>query len=160
MSASNRWTKLLRKLILVLESIPDIDGAPNPQPATGLFLSFIHEIARCLLVAQQHDDGGLFLRNPLDGGPGASSSFSEVTDCLCCTLGGFSKSLGLPQLKLSWIVVSGPDRLIEPVLDGLDYVADTYLSVSTPVALAASALMTGAAPARNPGRRPRRGGRR
>jgi len=83
----------------------------------------------------------VFLPYPLDGGPGEGTTFAAVEDCLCCTLGGFSKSLGMPQLKLAWIVVTGPDELVERTLEGLDYVADAYLSVSTPVALAAPRLL-------------------
>jgi alanine-synthesizing transaminase len=88
----------------------------------------------------------IFLPFPLDGGQGSESSFAEVDGCLCCTLGGFSKSLGLPQLKLAWIVVGGPEYLVGRVLEGLDFVADSYLSVSTPTALAAPKLIAAAAP--------------
>jgi aspartate/methionine/tyrosine aminotransferase len=47
------------------------------------------------------------------------------------TLGGLSKSCGLPHLKLGWIIVGGPDA--DPTLAGLELVADTYLSVAAPV---------------------------
>jgi aspartate/methionine/tyrosine aminotransferase len=47
------------------------------------------------------------------------------------TLGGLSKSCGLPHLKLGWIVVGGPDA--DATLAGLELVADTYLSVAAPV---------------------------
>jgi aspartate/methionine/tyrosine aminotransferase len=53
-----------------------------------------------------------------------------------------SKSLGLPQLKLAWITVGGPPELASTALDRLDYITDAYLSVSTPVALAAPQLIT------------------
>jgi alanine-synthesizing transaminase len=48
-------------------------------------------------------------------------------------LGGISKSCGLPQLKLGWIAVSGPAALRDEALARLEVVADTYLSVGTPV---------------------------
>ena len=47
------------------------------------------------------------------------------------SLGGLSKSCGLPHLKLGWIVVGGADA--EGTRAGLELVADTYLSVGTPV---------------------------
>ena len=47
------------------------------------------------------------------------------------SLGGLSKSCGLPHLKLGWIVVGGPDA--EATLAGLELIADTYLSVAAPV---------------------------
>jgi alanine-synthesizing transaminase len=60
---------------------------------------------------------------------------------LAFSLGGLSKSCGLPQLKLAWIAVSGPERWRRPALERLEVVADTYLSVSTPVQRAAPALL-------------------
>jgi alanine-synthesizing transaminase len=56
-------------------------------------------------------------------------------------LGGLSKSIGLPQVKLGWIGIGGPDALVDAALDRLDLIADTYLSVSTPVQLAAPLLI-------------------
>jgi len=61
---------------------------------------------------------------------------------LTFTLGGLSKSAGLPQLKLGWMVVSGPDNLVHTALERLELICDTYLSVSTPVQVAASRLIT------------------
>lgn len=55
-------------------------------------------------------------------------------------LGGLSKSLGLPQVKLGWIAVEGPNELARAALDRLEFICDTYLSVSIPVQLAAPAL--------------------
>jgi hypothetical protein len=60
---------------------------------------------------------------------------------LAFSLGGLSKSCGLPQLKLAWIAVSGPEKCRAPALARLEVVADTYLSVSTPVQRAAPALL-------------------
>ncbi len=48
-------------------------------------------------------------------------------------LGGLSKSLGTPQLKLSWILLDGPAKILDECRDRLELVADTYLSVNTPV---------------------------
>jgi hypothetical protein len=62
-------------------------------------------------------------------------------DCLTFRLGGLSKSAGLPQVKLGWIAVQGPDRLVSAALERLDLICDTYLSVSTPVQVAAPALI-------------------
>ncbi len=56
-------------------------------------------------------------------------------------LGGLSKSVALPQLKLGWIVVGGPTDLAAAARERLELVADTFLSVSTPVQLAAPALL-------------------
>lgn len=60
---------------------------------------------------------------------------------LLFSLGGLAKSCGLPQLKLSWIAVSGPAGVRDEALARLEIVADTFLSVSTPVQHAAPALL-------------------
>jgi aspartate/methionine/tyrosine aminotransferase len=60
---------------------------------------------------------------------------------LSFTLGGASKSLGLPQVKLAWMVVDGPAAERDRALAAIELIADTYLSVSTPVQLAAPALI-------------------
>lgn len=54
-------------------------------------------------------------------------------------MSGLSKIAGLPQLKLGWIASSGPRR--EESLERLEWIADTYLSVATPVQLALPILL-------------------
>jgi aspartate/methionine/tyrosine aminotransferase len=73
---------------------------------------------------------------------------AAVRDCLTFRLGGLSKSAGLPQVKLGWIVVDGPDALVRSALDRLELICDTYLSVSTPVQHAASELIAAGAQVR------------
>lgn len=51
-------------------------------------------------------------------------------------LNGISKMLGLPQLKLAWIYADGPPTLLEEALARLEVMADTFLSVNTPVQVA------------------------
>ncbi len=120
----------------------------HPNNPTG---SYVHpdDRERLLGLCRERDwaliADEVFLPYPLDGGPGEEKTFATVENCLCCTLGGLSKSLGLPQLKLGWVMLTGPDELVEPTLEGLDYVADTYLSVSTPAALALPSLLAAGA---------------
>jgi aspartate/methionine/tyrosine aminotransferase len=66
---------------------------------------------------------------------------SASGQALAFTLGGLSKSCGMPQMKLGWIVVSGPDPLAKAALEHLDWIADTYLTVGTPVQLSAGTLL-------------------
>lgn len=61
--------------------------------------------------------------------------------CLAFRLGGLSKSAGLPQVKLGWIAVDGPEAVACEALARLELICDTYLSVSTPVQAAAPALI-------------------
>ena len=57
------------------------------------------------------------------------------------TLGGLSKTAGLPQLKLGWIIVGGPPASCAAALAGLELIADSFLSVNTPVQIAARQLL-------------------
>jgi len=77
----------------------------------------------------------------LDGAP-PGRSVLEQCQALAFGLGGLSKSVGLPQVKVAWIGVSGPDALVADALTGLEIVADTYLSVSTPAQVALSRLLS------------------
>lgn len=67
---------------------------------------------------------------------------------LTFTLGGLSKELGLPQVKLAWIAVSGDWRVVSGAVDRLVYLADQYLSVATPVQCALPDLLQRARPVR------------
>ena len=61
--------------------------------------------------------------------------------CLLCRLGGLSKSIGLPQAKLGWMALDGPADVVAEALDRIELICDTYLSVSTPVQVAARSLL-------------------
>jgi len=56
-------------------------------------------------------------------------------------LNGLSKTVGLPQMKLAWMIAEGPDLLVDSALARLEIIADTYLSVGTPVQCAAASLL-------------------
>jgi hypothetical protein len=71
-------------------------------------------------------------------------AFSPVSrpsspEVLTFSMSGLSKVAALPQMKLGWIVASGPGH--EAALDRLELIADTYLSVATPVQLALPRLL-------------------
>lgn len=51
----------------------------------------------------------------------------------CIYLNGLSKTLALPQLKLSWIYLSGKQEFVSQLKEALEIISDTYLSVNTPV---------------------------
>ena len=78
------------------------------------------------------------------GASGASGRVANRCDVLTFSLGGLSKSVGLPQVKLAWIAAGGPDAIVTEALERLEIICDTYLSVSTPIQLAASRLFEGA----------------
>jgi alanine-synthesizing transaminase len=75
------------------------------------------------------------------GASAASGSLLARTDVLGFTLGGLSKSIGLPQAKLGWIAISGAADAVREARLRLEVVCDTYLSVSTPLQAAAAELL-------------------
>ena len=68
-------------------------------------------------------------------------SFIELDRTPTFVLSGLSKVAALPQLKLGWMHVSGPDAFVKGAMARLEMIADTYLSVSTPVQLAAAEIL-------------------
>lgn len=77
-----------------------------------------------------------FLDDPRRAGPAAAGG-----EALSFSLGGLSKSAGLPSWKLGWMRVGGPPGLRRQALAALELVADSYLSVATPVQRALGGVM-------------------
>ncbi|AUX21833.1 aminotransferase [Sorangium cellulosum] len=73
-------------------------------------------------------------------------SFAGRRQALTFVLSGLSKVMALPQLKLGWIAVSGPPDLAAAAMERLEVIADTYLSVGTPVQLALPEILAARAP--------------
>ena len=69
-------------------------------------------------------------------------TFALEDRALTFTLSGLSKVSLLPQMKLAWTVVSGPEPLVQPAIDRLDVIADTFLSPSIPVQFAAPKFLS------------------
>jgi alanine-synthesizing transaminase len=61
-------------------------------------------------------------------------------------LGGLSKCRGLPQMKLGWIAVAGPEPATRDLREGLEWIADLFLSVGAPVQHAAASLLASRGP--------------
>ena len=118
----------------------------NPNNPTGSFLAGDdHEVLAALcrerdlrLIVDEVFNPYCIHRSPGSG----RSVMERPAEVLTFALGGLSKAVGLPQLKLGWIVIDGPDDEVDSALDALDLLLDTYLSVSTPVQLAAEQLLT------------------
>ncbi|MDQ6700814.1 MAG: pyridoxal phosphate-dependent aminotransferase [Acidobacteriota bacterium] len=69
------------------------------------------------------------------------TTLDHSADVLTFRLSGLSKVVGLPQMKLGWILIGGPAALREQAAERLELIADTYLSVGTPVQHALPALL-------------------
>lgn len=116
----------------------------NPNNPTGSFLkkpelSELHRICSQRQIAIISDE--VFWSYGHADVPEQASAGSQAGDVLTFTLNGLSKYAGLPQLKLGWIAVDGTERLVNEALRRLELIADTYLSVGTPVQLAAPKLL-------------------
>lgn len=68
-------------------------------------------------------------------------SVIEQSSALAFALGGLSKSVGLPQVKVAWMALGGPVAAVDDAAAGLEVVADSYLSVSTPAQVALPQLL-------------------
>jgi hypothetical protein len=95
----------------------------------------------------------VFADYAIDPAPASQASVVEHGDVLTFSLGGLSKSVGLPQVKLGWIAASGPSPQLSSALTRLELIADTYLSVGTPVQVAAAHLLNAGASVREQIRR-------
>jgi aspartate/methionine/tyrosine aminotransferase len=70
--------------------------------------------------------------------PERVSSLAGMDSTLMFVLSGLSKVVGLPQMKLAWVWVGGPEADRKEALHGLEHLGDTFLSVSTPIQQAAA----------------------
>jgi alanine-synthesizing transaminase len=68
-------------------------------------------------------------------------SFAGNCEVLTFTLSGLSKVAALPQMKVAWVVTSGPREEVAAAMGRLEVIADTYLSMNAPVQWAAPALL-------------------
>ena len=68
-------------------------------------------------------------------------SFTGNAEVLTFTLSGLSKIVALPQMKVAWVVTSGPGELAAQAMGRLEVIADTYLSMNAPVQWAVPALL-------------------
>jgi len=116
----------------------------SPNNPTGQFID-PSEMAAIAELCREHDaaviSDEVFADYAL-ASPGAPSGrlLGDV-GVVGFTLGGLSKSIGLPQVKLAWIVLSGPADSVADARARLELASDTYLSVSTPIQLAAAELL-------------------
>jgi len=127
-SAINRRT---RAVIVVHPNNPT--GSYVTDAERSALNAFCREHGLALMVDE------VFLDYTHDGTP--RSTFAANQDVLTFTLSGLSKIAGLPQMKLGWIAVSGPEKEVAAAMQRLEVIADTYLSLNAPVQLAAATLL-------------------
>ena len=91
---------------------------------------------------------GDFLWDQAEGAPHAWPSILTGRTVPAFALQGLSKLCGMPQMKLGWIALAGPVAARREALAGLEWIADTFLTVGTPVQLALPRLLAARAPFR------------
>ena len=114
----------------------------SPGNPTGAYLKLDERAALaracaehgCALICDE-----VFADYPAFPDPRRVRSVTSFDDVLSFSLSGLSKVAGLPQLKLGWCIAGGPGA--SDALARLELIADTYLSVGTPVQLAAPDLL-------------------
>ena len=117
----------------------------HPNNPTGSYVK-THELEEMVRMAREHDlaivSDEVFSDYWFERDPARAGVLAEVAqDVLSFSFSGLSKIVGLPQMKLGWMVAGGPPDLRRQALERLEFIADTYLSVGTPVQLAAPALL-------------------
>ncbi len=116
----------------------------NPNNPTGSFLT--RDEARALAaLAAEHDlalvSDEVFAEYGYAPDAARVTTLAGDSPALTFCLSGLSKLVGLPQLKLGWIVAGGPTALVAAAEERLEHIADTYLSVAAPVQHAATSLL-------------------
>lgn len=116
----------------------------NPNNPTGHFLSRGEWSALTALCVRRElalivDE--VFADYALEPAPDRLPTALEDADppCPVFVLSGLSKVAALPQLKLGWILARG--RAAQALMEPLAFIADQFLSVSSPVQAAAPELL-------------------
>jgi len=116
----------------------------NPNNPTGSYLKR-HELQELLRLCAAHQlaliSDEVFSDYAFGPDLERVATLAGVTQGLAFSMGGLSKAAGLPQMKLGWIVSAGEEQMRRRALERLEWIADTYLSVGTPVQAAAARLL-------------------
>jgi aspartate/methionine/tyrosine aminotransferase len=121
----------------------------HPNNPTG---SFVKKEERTGIVSLTRDSGlplivdEVFGAFPIGQDGRRHESFAGSQETLTFTLNGLSKVAALPQMKLAWIVVSGPVDQRTDALRRLEVIADTFLSVGTPIQHSLKTILSDSAP--------------
>ena len=119
--------------------------AVNPNNPTGSYLkrSDLEDFADLGLPLISDE---VFSPYELTTDPARVNTVAGENRIVTFALSGLSKLAGLPQMKLGWMILNGPGTSVRESLARLELIADTYLSVGTPVQVAAPFLLETAAP--------------
>jgi len=125
---ASRWESGVRAVLVVHPNNPT--GSYIKRRELGRMIEICHHNRAAIIADEVFADYGF--------GTDAERwvTHAQNSEVLTFTLSGLSKISALPQMKVGWIVVTGPSVLRNEAQARLEVIADTYLSVSAPVALA------------------------
>jgi len=116
----------------------------HPNNPTGSFVSR-EELQTLLRHCREHElalvADEVFSDYAFASDPAHVASHAGISNALTFTLSGLSKISALPQMKLAWVIVNGPPDALREAQARLEVIADTYLSVSAPLAHALPTLL-------------------
>ncbi len=144
LSYHGRWTIDMDALAALLTDRTRAIILVNPNNPTGSFLKRAELQQLAPLCAERHIaliSDEVFSDYGFADDSERVATLAGVEQCLAFSMSGLSKIAGLPQMKLGWIVTAGPATLRDQVRERLEWISDTYLSVSTPVQHAAARLL-------------------
>ncbi|MDQ2711660.1 MAG: pyridoxal phosphate-dependent aminotransferase [Acidobacteriota bacterium] len=115
----------------------------NPNNPTGSYLKnreweMLSGIARENGLPIVSDE--VFMSYEFGDGKERVKTLIDKDEVLSFSLNGLSKAAGMPQMKLAWIAINGPEKERKIARERLEVLLDTYLSVNTPVQMALPAL--------------------
>lgn len=143
------WRINFERLQAAIDSRTRAIVVVNPNNPTGSFLKR-RELAELNALCAGRNLALIVDEVFSDYGRGEDADRVQTTvgneGCLTFALGGLSKIAGLPQVKLGWIQISGPAAMAAEAAARLEFIADTYLSVSAPAQHAAPALLANRQP--------------
>ena len=110
----------------------------SPNNPTGHYLSQ-HDLDALAALGLPLICDEVFAEFPLE--PARRPTLRAPDDCLLFRLDGLSKRAGSPQLKLAWTQLVGPEPRRRQARERLELIADTFLSVATPIQAALPELL-------------------
>ena len=126
-----------RALVLVHPNNPTGHAVPDEERAAIEALAA--EFGLALLVDE------VFLDFPVEAKVPLRSFGAGPAPVLTFVLSGLSKVAALPQMKLAWTLLRGPEAVCREAMRRLEVIADTFLSPGAPVQHAVGAWLKGSA---------------
>jgi aspartate/methionine/tyrosine aminotransferase len=152
---SHRWAVSAHLVAHEVDSLKAAGCRPaaivlvNPNNPTGTSIDR-DEFEALLDLAEEHGIAVISDEVFLDYRFDSSMSSIDVAAArasrgLVFSLGGLSKAAGMPHLKAGWIVAGGDQTLTDDAMARLEWIADSFLSISTPVQVGLDELLNAGA---------------